>query len=451
MPSYYPLPDVPDEASEISVCVPVPNDKGHRAAFLGALYNLTRWYSWDRDGAGTGKIAADRWAGIFDAVAQAMAEDEGCTIVGLNDVRQNEETPCILEKQEETGGEWTQFADITLCLPTEGLLQNVLGEVPEGYDPTEGIPPPKDIPEGTEVSQRCYLSSNAAVVIKKTLDDIRNEFDRASDASSLVLILLAVVAGLLGFFWLALFVVGVLAALSISWEAFGEIFSDTQRDELICYLFCNSYMDEVDDFPSFDVDGVISDIQGNVGWASNSWGAAVVLIYIMGNKGLRNIGSLDTGYEYDCEAECACDECETIYRSWNFTIEDGVNCGWSGDTLSVNEAIWIDGVGYRGNVSGNYDRVTIKLELPEAMFIDQFIVTTTPCAGAAGGGSENYYWCSTPATPITGNKGFGNPTTGQTSFTFTINATVSSLSFYMERGGDTTDPIADIIGAELTE
>lgn len=62
----YPLPSLSDDGSRLCVRVNIPNIPAHRQAFIGAIYNLTRWYSWGRDDAHTGKAIASVWKGVFN-------------------------------------------------------------------------------------------------------------------------------------------------------------------------------------------------------------------------------------------------------------------------------------------------------------------------------------------------------------------------------------------------
>lgn len=78
----FPLPSVPDDGSRICVKVNIPNIPAHRQAFLGAIYNLTRWYSWEQDEAHTAREIATVWKGIFnellDHFYDGCPEDADC-------------------------------------------------------------------------------------------------------------------------------------------------------------------------------------------------------------------------------------------------------------------------------------------------------------------------------------------------------------------------------------
>jgi len=75
----YPLPVPIDDGSRICVKVFVPNIPGHRQAFQGAIYNLTRWYSWTLEETKQARLAAAVWSEIYDQMMSAFynnCEDE---------------------------------------------------------------------------------------------------------------------------------------------------------------------------------------------------------------------------------------------------------------------------------------------------------------------------------------------------------------------------------------
>jgi len=78
----FPLPSTTDDGSRICVKVNIPNIPAHRQAFLGAIYNLTRWYSWEQDEAHTAREIATVWKGVFndllDHFYDGCPEDGDC-------------------------------------------------------------------------------------------------------------------------------------------------------------------------------------------------------------------------------------------------------------------------------------------------------------------------------------------------------------------------------------
>lgn len=76
----YPLPAVVNPPETVCVEIKVPNEPSHRQAFIGAVFNLTRWYSWQRDDNQTGKAVADVWMGVFMQMMTTFYDDCGCGI-----------------------------------------------------------------------------------------------------------------------------------------------------------------------------------------------------------------------------------------------------------------------------------------------------------------------------------------------------------------------------------
>jgi hypothetical protein len=89
----YLLPDEIDPP-RISVCVPVPDDAGHRRAFLDAIYQLSWSNNWERDAAHTAADVSRVWAEIYDLVSARVEAEEDCSVPSIIDMR-NEN--CTLE------------------------------------------------------------------------------------------------------------------------------------------------------------------------------------------------------------------------------------------------------------------------------------------------------------------------------------------------------------------
>lgn len=101
----YPLPDVINPENTRCVIVQVPDDIGHITAFLGAIYNLTKWYSWDRDEDKRGRLVADVWKGVYDVLNETIWE--GCDDLNISEFRQN---GCFLEALQ--GGQWIPIFEV---------------------------------------------------------------------------------------------------------------------------------------------------------------------------------------------------------------------------------------------------------------------------------------------------------------------------------------------------
>lgn len=108
--SLYPLPAVIDNGLRKCVKLYIPDEPSHRQAFIGAIYNLTRWYAWERDDEKTGRQIAAVWSEVF---AQMLADmDSGC----------EENTPCFRFRPNAPFIEW---------IPQNPYTQP--NETPNGY------------------------------------------------------------------------------------------------------------------------------------------------------------------------------------------------------------------------------------------------------------------------------------------------------------------------------
>jgi len=73
----YPLPLVNDPEGHLCVLVKVPNDRNHIRAFWGHLFELTYYWSWERDEAHNGADAAARWMEVWHESLDLWQSTEG--------------------------------------------------------------------------------------------------------------------------------------------------------------------------------------------------------------------------------------------------------------------------------------------------------------------------------------------------------------------------------------
>lgn len=138
----YVLPIDVNPPTRVCFQVEVPNDIYHIAAFMGQIFALARWWSWELDAAHTAKQAAAVWMDIFDNLKRCQPTIVGGGADEGNEqlIRQNPDNPCLLETSIN-GTDWCAFADLSKC-------------VPAGSQPGSGSPQPK--PGG---GQQCYHAS----------------------------------------------------------------------------------------------------------------------------------------------------------------------------------------------------------------------------------------------------------------------------------------------------
>src|SRR5690349_3955068 len=112
----FPLPD--DWSPEGIVClsIPVPNDSQFIAALIGITDQLKYSFNFARDDTRTGAATVARtWREALASQPITIVDCEGAG--GVMEVRQNPETPCILEYRNPGDDLWIAFADLTLCPP----------------------------------------------------------------------------------------------------------------------------------------------------------------------------------------------------------------------------------------------------------------------------------------------------------------------------------------------
>jgi hypothetical protein len=137
-----------------SVCyqVPVPNDRQHIAAFMGAIYGLSKPYEWQNDAAHTALQVGVVWRRIFDNL-QKCADNTGnsCSFgadIGEALIRQNPDNPCEIQSSAD-GNTWCTFIDLSLCLT--------------GGQPGAGSPQPS--PDGGTACYTGKLQANGVVLL----------------------------------------------------------------------------------------------------------------------------------------------------------------------------------------------------------------------------------------------------------------------------------------------
>lgn len=134
-PSRWPLPLVVNPSDSICYCVPVPNDIYHIAAFKGAMFELTKAYSWGNDTAHTAIDAAAVWKVIFDNLTTCPT------------VQFQQPIPCLLQASFDGGVTWVTIYDGSDCV-AQGINDAIdAGTISGGSQPPAG---------GTGTPGQCY-------------------------------------------------------------------------------------------------------------------------------------------------------------------------------------------------------------------------------------------------------------------------------------------------------
>lgn len=140
-PAKWVLPEVVNPSSHICYTVPVPNDRQHIAAFLGALQSLGSAYKWQDDTDHTAKDVAQVWRNIIDNL-------QGCEMF---DIRINPVNSCEVQKTFNGGANWEFAFSIRECADlafNDGLVNAI----------NDGIiaVPTQPKPDGEVPTGMCY-------------------------------------------------------------------------------------------------------------------------------------------------------------------------------------------------------------------------------------------------------------------------------------------------------
>jgi len=119
------LPETVDPPERVCYVVPVPNDRMHIGAFLGAIANLATYYNWRKDGADTNRAVAAVWEEIFDGLLQ-----RSCALIGGDDV-QFRQNGCKLEYSVDCV-HWNVLYDPTECIAAGSTQAPPDGELAAG-------------------------------------------------------------------------------------------------------------------------------------------------------------------------------------------------------------------------------------------------------------------------------------------------------------------------------
>lgn len=103
--SRWTLPDVVNPTTSVCFTVPVPNNKYHIAAFLGAVFELTKAYSWQNDASHTALLVAAVWKPIWAALVQ-----QGCNLIEFQ-----QPDDCDLQISYDSGLTWSTIFNALAC------------------------------------------------------------------------------------------------------------------------------------------------------------------------------------------------------------------------------------------------------------------------------------------------------------------------------------------------
>lgn len=296
---------------------------------------------------------------------------EPCEECDPMDVRQNEETPCILEKTED-GETWVEFANLQLCPPLirqrpDGTIEYSTDdgetwtpvETDTSYDPLYTTPPPQKPRTESAPDKPCAAARNAALVYIQFANEMATLIENAGGALYFTVGQLAlIVQNLLNFNLSASYFNNLSASTAFQLNATSylttlalnavgagvpsaqylreSVDDESEQEAIYCALFCAS-----DEDGNIDYETAIENLNAAVS-ADDIRADVVGLIELMGAGGMASAASA-TAQEFtsdDCD-DCDCDE--TWCYTWDLTDTDG---GWEAIVFGSADAAYTSGQGW---------------------------------------------------------------------------------------------------------
>lgn len=246
---------------------------------------------------------------------ETACEDENMPF----DVRQDGDEPCILQKSEDEGTTWQDFADMSLCLK-QSLVTTPDGGVAIMSDGQleypSGIPDdadPRTRARGTRLLSddeiKCLAAANASNVMQKTVEEAIARYKLYPWYSAILILCLALSVAF-GTAWGLLVIpfAQAAAALVVLASLTSGSYTSKEFREFACILYTNCTV--VDGRHYFNFDNVKTAVVAKQpAWSFNVWNAVYAVLTIIGEDGLNVAG--DTNQITDT----CCDFCSTGTQS----------------------------------------------------------------------------------------------------------------------------------------
>lgn len=307
----FPLPEVTDPDETMAVCICVPKERTHLAAFWGALYQLTMWNSWMEDDEKRGKDVAAVWLryylswdrNITDKECEDCDMGKCCTPVPVTQ-RINPDTGRP-EVSYDGGATWQPDPnDIQTQLPLQSPI------VTSGGSKT-----------------KCDAATNASEHINELISATSTNIGTAGDVFALTVAIAEAALALVVFlvtggaaspiiiaFATAIWAAGS-AAFGLGKDGFDTYWTEDKKDAILCALYCN--IGENGQFTEAQYQAWRSKVKGQLP-ASPALDIVMTSINAAGATGLSNMASYGNAALSDC-ASCDCSDCEHgIADVWTF-------------------------------------------------------------------------------------------------------------------------------------
>jgi len=290
----FPLPSPVDNGTRLCVKVVIPNIPGHREAFLGAVYNLTRPYSWANDASHSALEVAQVWQSLFDDLLTHFWDNdcsEGNDMGCCYDVVEHRTTPEGHLEIRINGGAW----------------------IPDPNDPRiTGIQLPPPVIDDHHT--KCDAATNG---LQHIMDFVAQESEGLQAAASITALAIEVATLIVALFFgqleaipiiVPLILVSIVEVFNLGQAAWDAYFTSDVEDNILCALYCSVGEDGL--FTQGQMDGFISRLQQNMPDGI----AKTVLIDQLTAAGLislNNMVSYGTSADADCSA-CDCNACADL-------------------------------------------------------------------------------------------------------------------------------------------
>ncbi len=347
-----PEPVIPSQTACVQFIM--PDAPEYRRALVGALYELAKWYVWEKTVLGDtrAKQAAELWR---DLLVSSLSISATCGEEIMFRLRQNETDTCLLEQSLDGGLTWSLAFDYSLCARQGQFVSRFDedGNMEVSYDGGQTwIPattedprlyaeplPPLDIPPGDTL--RCKAAANATGNMKVSIDQLIADSGAWGSVSGLVAVLLGVLVtvGIIGTGGaLAPILLSIAAGLiGVGSTAFAAAFTTTVYDTLQCIFYCN--MPETGVLSEADLAAIKTEIAFQIGGIAGDH-----LVNVLNMIGLIATNNLTRKSQTERNAVCTgCGDCAWCYdfdatsglQNWRVGVPGHPLYGiWSGSGFS---------------------------------------------------------------------------------------------------------------------
>ena len=317
------LPDPIRPYDLVCVTMLIPNAPEYRQAFIGHLFQLTKWYSWHKTyipGDTTASQAAEYWREVLTASLQVGQDEDDCGVL-MAEFRTNPDDSCQLQYRPTPLDEWTTIFDACDCdcpkpyayrYNEEGILEYQYEEGGEWFEAKDQDPrytgarePNYDLGDNPP----CLVAVNIIAWYTNLVDEISDAIDNAGTAVTIATFVVSLFLVLLsGGSLLPLVIPLVSLMLTLGSAGIAAAFTPGFYDELKCLIMCILPEDGSISEDTYNTIMQAIDAESGIAWEATSYA-----FRIAGAVGLHNMGHAGgiTSVTTECD-DCECEDCETL-------------------------------------------------------------------------------------------------------------------------------------------